>query len=192
MNFTALIFDTGSVFRKSKVKNTNKIFLKLLYFFIFTFLTSSFLYHKMERGGEKLMSIFCCENKPSCVTLAVIASAILGVVAALLQITAVITVTPAFLWVALGTAIVYLVVLLATSRCCRASGCCRCGNAALTAILTGILGTALTSVILLAITFVATSIIGAVLVGLLILFLSLIVSATACLVSRCCGQQNDR
>lgn len=136
------------------------------------------------------MAFFCRENRPSCVTLAVIASAILGVIAALLQITAVITVTPAFLWVALGIAIVYLAVLLST-RCCKRSVSCQCDNGALTAVLSGILGTALISVVLLAVTFAATSIIGAVLVGLLILFLSLIVSATACLVSRCCGQQND-
>ena len=137
------------------------------------------------------MAIFCCENKPSCVTLAVIASAILGVIAAFLQITAVITATPAFLWVALGIAIVYLAVLLSTTRCCRAAIPCQCGNSALAAVLTGILGTTLTSVILLAVTFAATSIIGAILVGLLILFLSLIVSATACLVSHCYCQKNE-
>lgn len=97
-----------------------------------------------------------------------------------------ITITPAFLWVALGIAVVYLAILLAT----RASSC-RYGNGALTALLVGILGTALTAVILLAITFVATSIIGAILAGLLILFLSLIVTATACLVSRCYGRQDN-
>ncbi len=134
------------------------------------------------------MAIFCYDNKPSCVTLAVIASAILGVVAALLQITAVIAVTPAFLWVALGIAIVYLAVLLAKAGCCRS---CQCGNRTLNAVLTGILGTALTSVILLAVNFVATSIIGAIFVGLLVLFLSLTITATACLVSRCGTQQSD-
>lgn len=137
------------------------------------------------------MAIFCCENRPSCVTLAVIASAILGVVAALLRITAIITVTPAFLWVALGIAVVYLAVLLATARCCRGICGCRCENGALTALLTGILGTTLTSVVLLAVTFAATSIVGAVLAGLLVLFLSLIVTAAACLVSPCCGQANE-
>lgn len=137
-----------------------------------------------------MTAIFSCENKPSCVSLAVIVSAILGVIAALLRITAVITVTPAFLWVALSIAIVYLGILLATTGYSRTAPC-RYGKYALTALLVGILGTALTSVILLAITFVATSIIGAILVGLLILFLSLIVSATACLVSRCYGHQND-
>ncbi len=137
------------------------------------------------------MTIFCNDKKPSCVSLAVIASVILGVIAALLRITAVITVTPAFLWVTLGIAIVYLAILLATSGS-GGTVSCRCDCSALTAVLTGILGTALVSVILLAISFVATSIIGAILVGLLVLFLSLIVTATACLVTRCCNQQNDR
>ncbi len=137
------------------------------------------------------MAFICCDNKPNCVTIAVIVSAILGVVAALLRITAIINVTSAFLWVALGIAIVYLAILLSTTGCCSATASCRCGNGALTAVLYGILGTALTSVILLAISFAATSIIGAILVGLLILFLSLILSATACLVSRCCGHQNN-
>ena len=137
------------------------------------------------------MAIFCCNNRPTCVSLAVIASAILGAVAALLQITAVITVTPAFLWVALGIAVVYLAILLTSGGCSPKIGSCRCGNQSLTAILAGILGTALISVILLAVTFAATSIIGAILVGLLVLFLALIVTATACLVSSSCGQGND-
>ncbi len=135
------------------------------------------------------MAIFCCEDRRNCVGLAVIASVILGVVAALLNITAVITVAPAFLWVGLGVAVAYLAILLATSGCCpqvSARGC----SGALTAVLAGILGTALTSVVLLAIAFAATSFIGAILVGLLVLFLSLTVTATACLV-RCRANKTD-
>ena len=138
------------------------------------------------------MAIFCCESRTSCTSLAVIVSAILGVIAAFLRITAVITVTPAFLWVALGIAVVYLAILLATTGCNQSARCCRCRGCALTAVLAGILGTALVSVILLAITFVATSIIGAILVGLLIFFLSLILSATACMVAGCCGCETNR
>ena len=82
-----------------------------------------------------MMAIFCCENRASCTGLAVIASAILGVIAAFLRITAVITVTPAFLWVALGVAVVYLAVLLATTGCNQSARCCRCRGCALTALL---------------------------------------------------------
>ena len=47
------------------------------------------------------MALFNCSCKRDCALFAVIASLILGVVAALLQITAVITVTPIFLWAVL-------------------------------------------------------------------------------------------
>ncbi len=136
------------------------------------------------------MAIFCCEGRRDCVGLAAVVSVILGVIAALLNITAVITVAPAFLWVAFGIAIGYLAVLLiGVGRGLRVSAC-GCGGNALTAVLIGILGAALVSVILLAIPFAATSIVGAILVGLLVLFLSLIVTATACLV-RCLANTAD-
>ena len=54
-----------------------------------------------------------CNFRCSCTLVAVIASVILGVVAAFLQITGVITVTPTFLWVVFGTALGYLGLLLA-------------------------------------------------------------------------------
>ena len=136
------------------------------------------------------MAIFCCDNRQNCVGAAIVASVILGVVAALLRITAVITVTPAFLWVTFGIAVVYLAVLLASSGCCLKVNICGCGVNTLTALLAGILLTALTSVILLAITFAATSFVGAVLVGLLVLALSLILSASACLV-RCLAERSN-
>ena len=125
-----------------------------------------------------------CNFRCSCVVAAVIASVILGVVAAFLQITGAVTVTPAFLWVVLGVAIGYLGILLATADRERA-GCC----AALGTTLAGILGAALFSVVLLAVGVTATSVVSAILVGLLVLFAALTVAGTACLV-RCatgCG-----
>ena len=124
-----------------------------------------------------------CSFRCTCLTLAVIASAIVGVIATVLTITAAITVTPAFLWVVLGVAVVGLALLLVVTvfgdeaaKCCIAR--------ALPALLTGILGAILLSVVLLAITFAATSIVGALLVGALLLFASLIVTSTACVI-RC-------
>ena len=128
------------------------------------------------------MSIFGCRCKCNCLLAAVIASVIVGVVAAFLQITGMITVTPAFLWVVLGIAVVYLgILVLASARCCpeEASGCL---CTALNALLVGILGAALFAVVLLGIGIVATSILSAVLVGLLLFFFSFTLSATACLV----------
>lgn len=131
--------------------------------------------------------MFNCNCKFNCVGLAVIASIIVGIVTAMLRITAVITVTPAFLWVLFGIAVVYLGVMLLSAALLRGIGIryCVCGN--LPAVLTGILGTILTSVILLAITFAATSVIGAIITGALLFFFSLILTATACLVSCVAG-----
>lgn len=126
-----------------------------------------------------------CNFRCSCVIAAIIASAILGVVAAFLQITGAITVTPAFLWVVLGVAIGYLGILLATAGR-RDSGCC----GALGTVLAGTLGAALFSVVLLAVGITATSVVSAILVGLLVLFAALTVAGSACYV-RCitgCGE----
>ena len=120
-----------------------------------------------------------CNFRCSCVIAAVIASVILGVVAAFLQITGAITVTPAFLWVVLGVSIGYLGILLATAGR-RDAECC----AAIGTVLAGILGAALFAVVLLAVGITATSVVSAFLVGLLVLFAALTVAGTACLV-RC-------
>ena len=125
-----------------------------------------------------------CNFRCSCLLFAVIASVILGVVAAFLQITGAIAVTPAFLWVVLGVAIGYLGILLATAGEGDA-GCC----AAVSATLAGSLGAALFAVVLLAVGVTAGSVVSAILVGLLVLFASLTVAGTACFV-RCvtgCG-----
>ncbi len=124
-----------------------------------------------------------CDCKSDCTTLGVIASVIIGIIAGILRFTAVITVTPAFLWVTLGIAVVYLAILLFTSVRRETGGRhCLCGS--LKALLFGILGTILFSVILLAIPFAATSVLGAIITGLLLTFLSLIFTSTVCQV-RC-------
>ncbi len=125
------------------------------------------------------MSNFGCNCKSSCTLLSIVASLIIGIITAFLTITAAITVTPAFLWVVLGVAVVYLAILLFTRG--RDSRGCACSI--LPVLLAGILGAILVAVILLGISFAATSIIGAIITGLLLAFLSLIFTTTACLVS---------
>lgn len=125
------------------------------------------------------MSNFGCNCKSSCTGIAIVASLIIGIITAFLTITAVITVTPAFLWVVLGIAVVYLAILLFT----RGRGAIGCACSILPVLLIGILGAILVSVILLAISFAATSIVGAIITGLLLAFLSLIFTTTACLVN---------
>lgn len=135
------------------------------------------------------MSVVNCGCRRDCVVIGAVASAIIGVLAAFLQITGVITVTPAFLWVTLGIAVVYLAVLAGAAVLSRRTERCYCVCRALNALLLAILGTALFSVVLLAVGIVATSIVSAILVGLLLFFTALILTSTACLV-RCltdCG-----
>lgn len=126
------------------------------------------------------MTVFTCGRKNNCTIFAFIISAIIGVVAALLRITATITVTPAFLWVVFGIAVGYLAVILTVTGLTNAT--CRDVKTAISTALAGILGTILFAVVLLAITFVATSVLGAIIVGLLLFFFSLTITATACLV----------
>ena len=123
-----------------------------------------------------------CNCEINCPLLSVVTAIIIGVVTAFLRITAVITVTPAFLWVVLCIAVVYLaVVLISTSLSCRSEArVCLCPI--LSILLTGILGAILVSIILLAIEFVATSIIGAIITGALLGFLTLFLTSTACLI----------
>ena len=128
-----------------------------------------------------------CGCRSDCVGISVVASIIVGIIAAFLRITGAITVTAAFLWVALGVAVVYLAVLLLATALRRRNTCCT----PLSAVLIGILGTILFAVILLAITFAATSVAGAVITGLLLAFSSLIFTATACLI-RCFSECDEQ
>lgn len=135
------------------------------------------------------MSIFGCNCRNRCVLLAIVASIIIGIIAAFLFITGAVTVTPVFLIVAFGIAIAALgILVLATALVRRYAGACLC--TALQAVLTGVLGTVLVSVVLLATGIVATSVISAILVGLAAGFFALTVTAGACFV-RCladCGE----
>lgn len=136
------------------------------------------------------MAFFNCSCRRDCTLFAVIVSLVLGIIGAFLQITAVITVTPIFLVVALGIAVVYLAVLLITAVLTRRieHRSCLCGS--LDTVLAGILGTILFSVILLAVGITATSIISAILIGLLIAAVTLTFAGTACLV-RCLTDCDD-
>ncbi len=122
-----------------------------------------------------------CGCQIGCTGGAIVASAIIGVLTAFFRFAALITVTPAFLWVFFGIAVGALGISLLGSSFHNSenSGCCQ----SLTQFLAGILGTILTAVILLGITFAATSIIGAIITGLLMFFFSLLIISTTCLVA---------
>ncbi|MBQ7794267.1 MAG: hypothetical protein IJ366_07105 [Clostridia bacterium] len=128
------------------------------------------------------MSIFGCNNRSDCTGIAIVASIIIGIIAAFLRITGVITIAPVFLWVVFGIAVVYLAITLIAASIVQNSGVRGCICPILAVLLTGILGAVLTSLVLLAISFATTSIIGAIIVGALLAFFSLILTTTACLV----------
>lgn len=121
-------------------------------------------------------------NRCNCTLLSVVVSIAVGVIAAVLLFTAVITVAPVFYWVALGISIGFLAIALATSL--TACGCSagRCRGSALGAFIVGALGAILTSLILLGVSFAATSVIGAIVFGVLLFFLSLLATSTACVI----------
>lgn len=129
------------------------------------------------------MSTSCRSCNPGCTVIAVAASLILGVIAAFLLITEAIAVTPAFLWVLLGIAVVYLAVSLVAAALFRNS-CCDSLCSIVNTMLAGTLGTVLLSVVLLGVELDVASVFGAVLTGALIFFFFLTVIAVACLV-RC-------
>ena len=127
------------------------------------------------------MTFFNCENKYECTGLAFVASLIIGIVAAFLQITAVIALPAALLTGVIVVAILYLaVVLLVAALVQRSSLCANCCSA-LSATLFGIIGTFFAAIILSLIDFAATSIIGAIVVGVLFFFIALTIFSIACL-----------
>lgn len=135
------------------------------------------------------MSLFnCnCQCKCGCTVGAIIVSVIIGVITAFLQIAAVITVAPVFLWITFGIAVVYLGVLAVTAALTCRCEARRCECSTLTTVLAGILGTIAFSVILLAVGIVATSIVSAIFAGLLLLFFTLTLTGTACFIRSIIG-----
>jgi hypothetical protein len=136
------------------------------------------------------MTIFNCECKRDCLLFAAISSIIIGIIVAFLRITGVIAVTPVLLIVAFGIAVLFLIAALIATALWGRSNCRVCVYTAISAVLVGILGTLLLSVVLLLVPFAATSIVGAIITGALAAFLAYIFTATACAV-KCfakCGE----
>lgn len=121
-----------------------------------------------------------CECRPSCNSVGIVISIILGIVAGFLRATAVIAVTPAFLWVVFGIAVAFLAITFyAYTKNPAVSERKRCICSILPVLLISILATILTSVILLGVTLAATSIIGSIITGIMILFFSLMFISAA-------------
>ncbi len=124
-----------------------------------------------------------CNSRVNCTGIAVLVSIVIGIIAGFLTFSGILTVSTPFLWAVFAIGIVSLGLLLTLSIISGArTTWCICFSRPL--ILTGILGTILTSVILLVIDIVAASVAGAIITGLLLLFFALIITTAACLV-RC-------
>lgn len=136
------------------------------------------------------MSILGCNCKSECSIGAIIVSIIIGVVTAFLRFSAVITLTPAFLWVLFGISIVYLAITPITLAIIQSFSLRECICSVLPVLIAGILGTILLSVVLLAIEFVATSVLGAILTGALLTFFSLTVTSVAC-ITKCTARCSE-
>lgn len=133
-----------------------------------------------------------CNCRLDCGGLAILASIIIGLVTFVLSFTAIIASTPAFLWVLFGIAVVVLALTPVTTAIIRGSGVRGCVCSILPILLTGLLGTILFSVVLLAITFAAGSILGAVFLGLLLGFFTLVITSIACLAKCAAGCREYR
>ena len=99
------------------------------------------------------MSTNDCGCRNSCTTIALIISIVIGIITAFLRITATITLTPAFLWVVFGIAVVYLAIVLITTvsvNCCDEKSPC-CLKNILSVLLGAIIATIVFATVLLAI-----------------------------------------
>ena len=135
------------------------------------------------------MSCLNCNSRCNCTIIALIASVIVGVIAAFLQITGAITLPEVFLWVLFGISIAFLGILVVATALERNRTECTGLCPVLNLMLLGILGTIFFAIVLIAVGIVATSILSAILVGLLLLFFTLTLVSAACVI-RCqadCG-----
>ncbi len=137
-----------------------------------------------------MMNNCSCSCRCDCTAVSVVASIIIGIIAGFLTISGIITLTPLFLWVVFGIAVVYLGVTALASAANNGFSLRTCVCTALSTLIIGILGTILFSLILLAVTFAATSVVGAIFAGLLLTFFSLLITSTACLVKLLSGCDN--
>lgn len=117
-----------------------------------------------------------CVYNFSCRALALVASIIIGIVTGFLTYSATIAITTIFLWVFFGIALLFLF----TEYFAFYINSTTCTYSLSTQLLVGILGTILTTLVLLAIDFAATSIIGAIVTGLLLFFFTLTLFTVAC------------
>ena len=136
------------------------------------------------------MSMIDCNCRCRCNLIALIASLLIGVIAAFLQITGVLYLNTIFLWAAFIIAVVYLAILILSAAVAGRNEPCACLCTNLRSLLAGALGTILFALVLLLINVATRTVIGAILVGLLLFFFTLLFTSSACLV-KCLADCRD-
>ena len=127
------------------------------------------------------MTKICCSCRTGCTGLAVAASVLVGIVAALLTVTGNLVLTTAFIWTLFGIAVGFLAVTIVAVSLTQGSCVRECICGVLPTLFAGIFGTVLTAAVLLTIDIAATSVLGAIVTGLLLLFFTLTLTTGACL-----------
>ena len=125
----------------------------------------------------------CCNTRVDCAFLAMATAIIVGIVAAIAQFTAIVTFTTIFYIVAFGVAALFLAVLLALVPVLYRVACQNCCAYNVKLATLGILGSVVTSIILIAGEFAATSVLGAVFVGVLAASFALMVMSIICTIN---------
>lgn len=139
--------------------------------------------------GVIIMSKLKCYCESDCTALSVIASIAVGIIVAILTVTATIAIGTTFLWAAAGVALFFLAAALvgASHATCTASSCFCSG---LSALFAGVFGTVLAALILLLFDLAATGIVAALISGALAGFVTLVLTSVACLIKCISGCDN--
>ena len=119
-----------------------------------------------------------CTCKCSCTATGTVISIIVGIIGAIVLAVATPVIPTALYWAALASAVLFLAVTVVTAPSSKHS---RCVCPALRTLFTGIIGTIITSVILLVINIATITVPLAILIGLLIVFIGLILTGLVCI-----------
>ncbi len=123
----------------------------------------------------------CCQCKFNCSGIAVIASIIVGVIAAFLTFSGNIAISTYLLWAFFGIGLSFLALTL-TVMGLKDYDCTECICPPLVTMLAGVFGTIAMSLVLLLVDVAVATVVGAILYGLLFLFFTLLITSVACII----------
>ena len=127
------------------------------------------------------MAMFDCDNRRDCSFIAIIVSAIVGVITAFLEITGTTAFEGLIFGLVFGIAVVYLAVALVSVALSERRFACRGIRSVLNALLIGALGSILLSAIIFAAAIDGATLLGAILTGVMVFCFVLMLTSTACL-----------